>query len=377
MRIVLFANTEWYLYNFRLSLAQALRDEGHDLLLISPPGPYGERLKALGFNWQPVPMTRRSLNPFRELSLLVHLIRLFRSQRIDLMHGFTIKSAVYGSLAARFAGITSRINAVAGMGYVFSSRDVKARLLRPFVRLALRLAFAGGNSRLILQNPDDVAVFTRSALVPVEHIRLVMGSGVDCLRFSPSLNEKLNSNPITILFAARLLWDKGMAEFIKAIRLLRAGGIDAKFLIAGEPDEGNPAAVPTADIQAWQREGLVEWLGHVDDMPALYRSVDIMVLPSYREGLPKGLIEAAACALPIITTDVPGCREVVDHELTGLLVKPHSPETIAQAIEQLVGGAQLRAQMGKAGREKMLAQFDEQIVIRQTLSVYAELQDCG
>lgn len=377
MRIVLFANTEWYLYNFRLSLAKALRDEGHDLLLISPPGPYGERLKELGFNWQPVPMTRRSLNPFRELGLLVHLVRLFRKQHIDLVHGFTIKSAVYGSLAARLAGIPGRINAVAGMGYVFSSSDLKARLLRPFVRLALRLAFAGDHSRLILQNPDDVAVFTRSALMPVEHIRLVLGSGVDCSRFSPSSNKKLDSNPATVLFAARLLWDKGVAEFIEAIRQLRAGGTDAKFVIAGEPDEGNPAAVPTADIHAWQREGLVEWLGHVDDMAALYRSVDIMVLPSYREGLPKGLIEAAACALPIITTDVPGCREVVDHELTGLLVEPRRPEAVAQTIERLAGDAQLRARMGRAGREKMLAQFDEQIVIRQTLSVYAELLDYG
>ncbi len=373
MRIALFANTDWYLYNFRLSLANALLEEGHQLLLISPPGPYGERLNKLGFDWRPLPMSRRSLNPFTELKLLWYLAKLFKEEHIDLVHGFTIKSAVYGSLAARWAGIPRRINAVAGMGYVFSSRDIRARLLRPFVRLAIRMAFSGKYARLILQNPDDLGIFKSRGLMPAKHIRLIMGSGVNCSRFSPASQAALVPDNMTVLFAARLLWDKGLQEYIDAIRQLRARGVHAVFLIAGEPDEGNPAAVAAAQVQFWQEEGLVEWLGHVDDMPHLFRSTDIVVLPSYREGLPKGLIEAAACAKPLVTTDVPGCREVVEHGVSGFLVKPYDSGLLATAIERLLNNRELRLTMGMAGRKIVLAKFDEKIIVCQTLDVYREL----
>ena len=184
-KIVLFANTDWYLYNFRRSLALALREAGHELLLLSPPGEYGARLRALGLRWEPVPMDRRSLNPLREAAVLAHLWRLFRRERPDLVHGFTIKCAVYGSLAARAAGVPARVNAVTGMGYVFTSTDAKARALRPLVRLLMRAALDGRDARLLLQNPDDVAVFEQARLVAPGHIRLIPGSGVDCVRFAP------------------------------------------------------------------------------------------------------------------------------------------------------------------------------------------------
>ena len=306
MKLILFANTDWYLYNFRRSLALALREAGYDLLLTSPPGPYGEKLRALGLRWQPVPMDRRSLNPLREAKLLWWLVSLFRRERPALVHGFTIKCAVYGSLAARVAAVPARVNAVAGMGYVFTSNDAKARLLRPVVRALMRAALGGRDARLVLQNPDDMALFERAGLVAREHVRLIPGSGVDCSRFVARDGRRDASRPLRVLLAARLLWDKGLAEFGAAARELRGEGRAIVFLLAGDPDPGNPAAVPEATVRAWVDEGLVEWLGHVDDMPALFASVDMVVLPSYREGLPKGLIEAAACALPLVTTDVPG-----------------------------------------------------------------------
>lgn len=187
MKILLFANTEWYLFNFRRSLAKALVDTGHEVLLVSPPGPYGERLRALGFNWQPAPMDRRSLNPRRELPLLWWLRGLMVRERVDLVHGFTIKCALYGSLAARWAGVPGRVNAVTGLGYVFSSQDIRARLLRPGVRLALRLVLGGPGARLILQNPDDVNLFCQAGLADPAQVRLIPSSGVDCQRFSPAL----------------------------------------------------------------------------------------------------------------------------------------------------------------------------------------------
>ena len=372
MKIALFANTEWYLYNFRRSLAAALCAAGHNVLLLSPPGPYGEHLRELGFRWLPVPMDRRSLNPFRELALVLWLRRLFRVEQVDLVHGFTIKCAVYGSLAARLAGVPARVSAVAGMGYVFASQEPKARLLRPVVRTSMRLALSGRNARLILQNPDDVALFDQARLVHSTRIRLIPGSGVDCRRFQPGSRLEPGSR-FRVLLAARLLWDKGVAEYVEAARRLRAEGRDITFLLAGTPDPGNPASVPETAIRGWVDEGLLQWLGHVEDMPALLGAVDVVVLPSYREGLPKSLIEAAACGLPLVTTDAPGCREVVSDGVDGLLVPVRDAVALARAIARLQDDAALRGRLGAAARAKALAQFDERIVIERTIAVYREL----
>jgi glycosyltransferase involved in cell wall biosynthesis len=378
MRIVLFANTDWYLYNFRRSLLLALRDRGHDLLLLSPPGPYGDRLRALGLGWEPVPMVRRSLNPFTEAVLLYRLWRLLRRESPGLVHSFTLKCAVYGSLAARMARVPARINAVAGMGYVFTNEGRKARSLRPLVRLLLRVALGGRNSRLILQNPDDVALFERARLVDSSQVRMIRGSGVDCFRFAAEPERSGFDRPqgqLRVLLPARLLWDKGVGEFVEAIRQLRARGLRDTFLLAGDPDPGNPASVPEARIRSWVEEGLVEWLGHVDDMPALFRSVDVVVLPSYREGLPKGLIEAGASGCALVTTDVPGCREVVSDGKDGLLVPARDAPALADAVGRLLADPGLRLRLGNAARQKALSIFDERIIIAATLSTYGELCD--
>jgi glycosyltransferase involved in cell wall biosynthesis len=371
MKIVLFANTDWYLWNFRRSLALAARAAGHHVLLVSPPGDYGAKFEPLGLRWQPLAMDRRSLNPLRELGVLWRLVRLFRRERPALVHGFTIKCAVYGALAARIAHVPARVNAVAGMGYVFSSGDTKARLLRGPVRAILRFALGGKSTRLILQNPDDVALFTRERLADPAKVCLIRGSGVDCSRFVPHTGS--TDGGLRVLLAARLLWDKGIAEYVEAARMLRARGVAATFLLAGTPDAGNPATVPEAALRGWIGEGVIVWLGHVDDMAALFASVDVVVLPSYREGTPKSLIEAAACALPLVTCDAPGCREVVSDGVEGLLVPPRDAGALAEAIARLLDDAGMRERMGRAARAKALAEFDERIVIEKTLAVYREL----
>ncbi|MCL6618298.1 MAG: glycosyltransferase family 4 protein [Thermomonas hydrothermalis] len=372
MKFVYYSNTDWYLWNFRRSLVLALRNAGHDVLLISPDGPYGEKLRGLGVRWQPVPMERRSLNPLRELALLWYLVRLLRREQPDLVHGFTIKCAVYGALAARLAGVPARVSAVAGLGYVFISDSFLARSLRPLVRVLLKVALGGRNARLILQNPDDVALFQRAELVDPSRIRLIPGSGVDTIRFAPD-PERMPGPRIRVLLAARLLWDKGLAEYVQAARLLHARQVPVELLLAGDPDPGNPAAVPEAEVHGWVNQGLLQWLGHVDDMPALFRSVDIVSLPSYREGLPKSLIEAGACGCALIATQVPGCQDVICHGVDGLLVPPRDGVALADAIERLVQDGQLRARLAVAAREKALALFDERIVIARTLDVYHEL----
>ncbi len=344
------------------------------MLLVSPSGPYGEKLRARGFRWTPAPMRRESLDPFRELALLFWLWRLLRAEKPQLVHGFTIKSAVYGGLAARLAG-SARVNSVTGMGYVFISDAPKAKLLRPVVRALMRFALGGERARLILQNPDDVRLFEEKAILPRAQIRLIPGSGVDCTRFLPptSGDEPVAGKPLRVVLAARMLWDKGVDEFVNAARLLKSEKRNLQFVLAGNPDPGNPAFIPEKTLLEWQASGLVEWLGHVEDMPAVLAGADIVALPSYREGLPKSLIEAAACARPLITTDVPGCREVVTDGVDGLLVPAHDAMSLARAIARLQDDPALARRLGQAARAKALAKFDERVVIARTLAVYDEV----
>lgn len=375
-KIVLFANTDWYLYNFRLSLACALRDAGHEVVLLSPPGEYGPRLRALGFRWEPVPMIRRSLNPLREMMLVMWLVRFLRRERPDLVHGFTIKCAVYGSLSARLAGVAARVNAVAGMGYVFSSRDMRARILRPVVRSVMSMAMGCKGSIVILQNPDDLRLFRDANIIDENAIRVIKGSGVNMNRFKPRPEDAEQDRhiPLRVVLAGRLLWDKGIAEFVHAARILKGEGRSVRCILAGAPDPGNPASVDDASLQGWIKEGLVEWLGHVSDMPELFAQTDVAVLPSYREGLPKSMIEAAACALPLIITDAPGCREVVTvNGEDGLIVPVGDGNTLADAIRLLDEDRVLCRKLGRAARQKALREFDERIVIERTLAVYREL----
>jgi glycosyltransferase involved in cell wall biosynthesis len=259
------------------------------------------------------------------------------------------------------------------MGYVFASSDIKAMLLRPVVRGLMRLALDGGNARLILQNPDDVGLFCETGMVAREHIRLIPGSGVNCQVFKPRESAGIADQEVRVLLAARMLWDKGIAEFVEASRQLRAQGRRIAFLLAGTPDAGNPAAVPELTLRDWMEQGLVQWLGNVDNMPQLLRSVDMVVLPSYREGLPKTLIEAAACGLPLVTTDAPGCREVVTDGVDGLLVPVRDSAALTRAIARLCDDPALASRLGAAARTKALERFDERLIIEKTMNVYREL----
>ena len=232
-------------------------------------------------------MKRRSLNPLRELALLTWLWRFVRAERADVVHGFTIKCAVYGALTARMAGI-ARVSAVDGMGYVFISKKPSARALRPLIRGLMRVAFGGANVCVILLNRDDVALFRRSGVASMSSVRLIPGAGVDCRRFAPPAKERRNDQnaPLRVVLAARMLWDKGVGEFVEAARILKREGRDIRFVLAGQPDMGNPAAIPAKVLSGWRSDGPVEWLGHIDDMPALLAGADVVALPSYREGLP-------------------------------------------------------------------------------------------
>jgi glycosyltransferase involved in cell wall biosynthesis len=372
VKVILFANTEWYLYNFRLSLIRALIARGVRVLALSPPGPYGQRLIEAGCEWIALPMDRRSLNPLREAILLARLAGIYREFRPDLAHHLTIKCVVYGSFAAALAGTSGVVNAVTGLGHVFTDEGLRSRMLRPVVRGLLRSCFRGRKVRLILQNPDDQAAFQRAKLAPAESVRLIRGSGVNAALFTP-VAQRSHGGPVRILLATRLLREKGVLEFVDAARSLKQAVVPAEFWLAGRPDPGNPSSVSQAMIDGWHAEGVVRALGHVETIHELLQQVDMVVLPSYREGTPKILLEAAACGLPIVATDVPGCREIVSHGHNGLLVPARDSAALASAIRLLIADPETRARMGAAGRAKVLAEFDERSVIRQTLDVYREL----
>lgn len=376
MKIAFFANTDWYLYNFRLSTALRLQSLGADIVMVSPPGDFGARFAEHGIGWQTLPMDRSSLDPLRETVVLRELTRLLASERPDLLHNFTVKCAVYGALAARVAKVPAIVNAVAGMGYVFTSDHLKARALRPVVSSLMRRTLGHGNSRIILQNPDDADMFNTLRLAPPDKIRLIRSSGVDTDRFfCPTPRDPATRHPLRVLLAARLLWEKGIGEFAEAAALLRRQGRHIEFLLAGMPDPGNPRSVPRAQVERWQQQGALKWLGHVDDMSALMRQADVMALPSYyREGVPKSLIEGASSGLALVTTDLPGCREVVtEHGIDGLHVEPRSAESLAAALAQLDDDRPLLQRLGRRARERALQHFDQRNVIKETIEVYNEV----
>lgn len=370
-KILLFANTTWYLYNFRLSLAERLRRDGWIVCLVSPPDAYGPRLQELGFRWLPFAFSTRSTNPFNEILVVIRLLILYCREKPDLVHHFTIKCVLYGSLAAFCCGRRPVVNAVTGLGHIFTDTGVKARMLRPFVRFFYRFVLGQKKTRVIFQNEEDQQHFIDSGLVARNRTALIRGSGVNCDLFQPvSFVVEDEQSRKCVLFASRLLREKGLVELLEAARLLREKGIDADFLVAGEIYPENPSSFTAADIIAMQGQGLLNFLGHVDDIRSLLARCDLVVLPSYREGTPRILIEAAAMGKPIVATDIAGCRGLVVDGVNGLLVPVKDVPALARSLEKLLSDSGLLARFGLAGRQIVLESFDEKRVIERTIAVY-------
>lgn len=369
MKIMLVANTDWYLYNFRLELARFLEHLGHEVILVSPQGEYSSQFLESGFNWYSWNVGRRTINPFKELSALRQLGRIFRTEKPDLVHLFTLKPVLYGSLAAQWNRVPAVVNTLSGLGYVFLEKRLRGRILRQVVLALFRLAFRHPNKAVIFENSDDRETFIRWKLVSPSISHVVPGAGVDLERFAPS--PQPGGMPLVIL-PSRMLVDKGVVVMAEAARLLK-GRIPVRIALVGMPDPGNPATVSEEVLRSWEAEEIVEWWGFQSDMPAVFRQSHIVTLPSFGEGLPTALIEAAASARPVITTDVPGCRDVIQVGITGLLVPPDDPIGLADAIERLVLDPALRQRMGTAGRALAADRFQCQAVNEQTAAIYAVL----
>jgi len=369
-RLLYLVSEDWYFCSHRLPLAAAAREAGFDVSVATRVREHAGEIRRAGVEPIPIGLSRRSVNPYRELRALREIVRTYRAAKPDIVHHVALKPVIYGSLAARLAGVPAVVNALAGLGYLFSSRDRRARLVRPVVEAAFRALLDRPGSQLVVQNPDDLRLLLRERVVGAERAVLIRGSGVDTTRFVPAPEPE--GVPLVVL-PARMLRDKGVFEFVAAAEQLRAAGVAARFALVGDPDPDNPASIPAATLQRWSDGGAVEWWGWRDDMVEVFHQSHIVCLPSYREGLPKALIDAAACGRAIVTCDVPGCREVVREGENGLLVPPRDSAALAAALGRLLGDAKLRQAMGIRGRARAVAEFSVERVIEQTLGLYREL----
>lgn len=368
-RLLLVVNEIPFLVSHRLPIALAALHAGYEVH-VAVPRASGDAaaLEALGLRVHDIPLDRRGMNPAAEVRLLARLVALARALTPDVMHLVTVKPVLYGALAARIAGVPRVVAAISGLGYLHLARSWRARAARSIIAALYRRAFAQRGLRAVFQNADDLASFVDAGLLPRERAVLLRGgSGVDLFRFAPRAEPQ--GEPVVML-PSRMLWDKGVGEFVEAARLLRARGVGARMVLVGDTD-ANRAAVPRAALDAWARAEVVEWWGRRADMPATLGEAHVVVLPSYREGCPKVLLEAAACARAIVTTDVPGCRDVVAPGEEGLLVPVRDATALADAIERLLGDAALRARMGARARARAERELGVERVVAAHLALYA------
>ncbi|SIT67211.1 Glycosyltransferase involved in cell wall bisynthesis [Ectothiorhodosinus mongolicus] len=372
IKLLILVNDLSYFLSHRLPIAQAATAEGYEVSVghgelggVSP-----ELVAQLGFPTYFVPMQRGGTNPLQELRSLYSVWRLYRLLRPDLVHLVTIKPYLYGGLVARLARVRGVVSAVAGLGSVFIRSDLRSRAFRALLYPIYRMAFGHPNQRVIVQNQDDASVLINWGVLDSQKIRLLRGSGVDLTAFT-QLDEP--DGVPTVCFAARLLRDKGVYDFVAAARLLRERGIEARFWLAGDADTKNPTGLTESELQSLRDEGVVEVLGYQKDIPALYAKAHIVCLPSYREGLPKALVEAASASRAVVTTDVPGCRDAIVPNESGLLVPVKSPEKLADALQWLIEHPAERVAMGKAGRLLTEREFAIEKIVQGHLEIYQEL----
>jgi glycosyltransferase involved in cell wall biosynthesis len=376
MKVLFLVTEDWFFLGHRLALSREVRDAGHNVIVATAPGERTDEILSEGFEYYPIKMKRTSRSPLSEIRAIIDLIKLFRKVRPDLVHNVAIKPILYGSIAAIVTGTQGIVNAVTGLGYVFVPGGWKKKVLRRCVEIAYKIVFISSRARVMFENPDDRGLFLRRKIVSEDKSVLILGSGVDTEKFSPSLEPE--GDPV-ILFAARMIWDKGAGDLVASARLLRERNVRSKIILAGEPDMGNPNAISVYQLKEWSKEDNIDWIGYQGDMPQVIKDSHVVCLPSYyREGIPVSLLEAASCGRAIVTTDMPGCREIVNDGINGYIVPPRQPEILANALERLVKDPEKRIEMGKKGRAMVEDKYSKEIVIGRTFKVYESLlgSDC-
>jgi len=368
--VTLSANTSWYLFNFRASTIRSLRGDGYRVVCLSPHDDYSQKLvDELECEWLPLSMNNQGSTPVKDLALVYQFYRYYKDLRPVAALHFTIKNNVYGTWAARVLGVPA-INNISGLGTAFIRTGLVSAIVRLLYRTSQPLAF-----RIFCQNEEDFKQLLDAKLVPRDRLELLPGSGVDLDRFNPSM-KTTHTGAFRFLYAGRMLADKGLNELVTAVKSLNHDGIHCHLWLSGFPDVANVSAISHQQLAEWGAEPGVQWLGSTDAMENVYAAVDCVVLPSYREGMPRSLLEAGAMGLPVVTTDVPGCRNIVEDGFNGLLCAPRSSDSLLRVMRRILAMSdEERARMGDNGRNLVLANFDEHLVVAATMrAVDAALQ---
>lgn len=366
-KLLYFISEDWFFCSHFLDRAKAALASGLDVVVLARVDQHRDALRDAGLRVIDLKMERGSTQPLRELGVLRQVWRVYRAERPDLLHHIALKPILYGSLVAGALRLRRVVNAPVGMGHVFTANGWKARLLRGLVGPALRALLNPPGSKVVFENEEDLAASVQAGRVRAADAVLIRGAGVDTARFAPA--PRSDGVPIAVL-GARMLRDKGVLEFVEAARLLKVRKVPLRCVLVGAPDPANPSSLTAARLQRWHVEGVVEWWGHRSDMHEVLRRSHIACLPSYREGLPKFLLEAMSSGLPAVSTDVSGCRQAVQHGVTGMLVPPRDAAALADALAHLANDPALREQMGQHGRARALALYDTGTITAQTLALY-------
>ncbi len=371
-KLLFIVNVDWFFISHRLPIALQAMSEGYEVHLLCTITNKAEYLENFGLIVHPFSFSRSGKDTFKEFSSVFKLYKKIKRIKPDLIHLVTIKPVLYGGIIARFIKVPGVVSAISGLGFLFVKRaGLRVRLLRYAVLFLYRLAINHPNQQVIFQNPTDRDVLVKAAGIQKNKVSLIRGSGVDLQGYVATPEPE--GIPV-IVMASRLLKDKGVHEFVAAARIIQSRGIKARFQLIGEPDSGNLASVSAESVLAWQAEGVVECLGFRSDIAELFSKAHIVTLPSYREGLPKVLVEAAASGRAVITTDVSGCRDVIEPGKTGLLVPARDAEALASAIQQLIEDISLRQRMGREGRRLAEKEFSIEKIVQAHLGIYRMLE---
>lgn len=370
-KIILTANTGWYLYNFRKSLIKELNsDIDFRLVLVAPDDEYAVRLRSEGYDVRGWALSAKSINPFLEISAIFDLINIYRSERPVLVHHFTIKACIYGTIAAKLARVYAVVNAVTGLGHIFVGKKKRHFFIRHIVRPIYLLVFRARRSSAVFQNYDDQEKLVSLGVVDYTQTCMIAGSGIDIDHFSPESQRSRYAEPVRLLFPSRLMVEKGIIEFLDACKLLWKDGYKIQAYIAGTRKTAGRSAIKDHVVEYMSKNENIRFLGFVEDMRQLYQESDILVLPSWREGLSRVLIEASSMEMPIITSDVPGCRDIVEHGYNGMLVPVRDTHALYLAIKFYIANSELSFEYGRRARANVLKCFRDVLINRQTLSRY-------
>jgi len=367
--LFVFADDRFF-WSHRLSVARAALRHGYEVVLATGVYTSPEHIEAEGFRLIPLKLVRKLDSPFNNIRAVRQLREIYRVEQPDIVHHVALKAVLCGSIA-RGRRTMPVLNALTGLGYLVASSSPKAGFLRFIIWNAFKVLLNRPNQRILVENHEDKQLVAGKIKVPPENVIVTRGSGVDVNVFQASPEP---AGVPVVLLASRMLWIKGIKEFVEAAQLLRSKGIQARFALAGDSDPNNPSCVPRQQLLDWQSSGAIEWWGHHQDMAAVFKQANLVCLPSHGgEGVPKVLMEAAASGRAIVTTNVPGCRDIVRDGVSGLLIESRNVSTLAEAIEKLLRDPDQRAKMGAEGRNIAVAEFSDEAVIKQTLDLYAEL----